>query len=122
MGVDRCPHFARHHRAGLEVGRLHGAPQPLGREVGEAPIEGLVAGEAVAADQRRQQGLLIVAQVIGTARAAPGERQPEQGEGQRRDAPLGAMEMRLQPEGLRVGRELGQPNEIGRLRCGGGRR
>jgi len=117
--VDSSPHLPRAVRQRGKVGILHRRSQATSREVGETTVEGLCPRESVTTDDRGQEGLLELAEVIWSARTAPCQTEPEQACGERGQPPLRAVQVVSERQLLCVREQVGQRGEVSRLGDGG---
>lgn len=114
MGIDGGAHLpGAVGQFGLVAG-LDGGAHGASRERGQAAIERGGRGQAGAAERGGEQRLVEARQVVRPPRAAPAQRQPDQSQGQRADSPLGAAQVPLQAQGLRIGEQPRQGRDIWR--------
>ncbi len=79
-----------------QVGHFDDGTDGVGREAGQAAAQGAGAWPAVTAEQRRQQGFVACVDVLRAATAPPGQHQPDEDQGERRDTAGEAGESVLQ--------------------------
>jgi hypothetical protein len=115
VAVQRRPDAPRAVGQFRAVGRFHRPPHRLGREVAQAAAQRLGARQGGLAEQRGQQGLRHLAQMVGPPAPPPREGQPQQAEHQRREPAFALREPALQPQRLRIGEQARERHEIGGL-------